>query len=82
MTDPMEYVKGGEVDVEREERLVDDLGLAMASAYAGGWFIELTWLCSHASHHAWQVNYMFEAAMFGSLLDDGSLSGKLDRAEG
>lgn len=82
VTDPMEYVAGGEVDPEREDKLVDDLGLAMASAYSKGYFIELTWLCSHASHHAWQVNGMFEAAMFGSLLDDGSLSGKLDRAEG
>ncbi|OAA54023.1 hypothetical protein ISF_08503 [Cordyceps fumosorosea ARSEF 2679] len=34
-----------------------------------------------ASHHAWQVNYLFEAAMFGSILDGGALAGKLDMAE-
>jgi hypothetical protein len=81
VTGPMEYIAGGQVDKEREDELTDKLGWMLAFAYSKGLFIELTWLCSHASHHAWQVNYMFEAAMFGSLLDDGSLGGKLDRAE-
>lgn len=79
VTGPMEYVSGGEVDQEREERLTDKLGYMLAFAYSKGLFAELTWLCSHASHHAWQVNYMFEAAMFGILLDNGALGGKLDR---
>ncbi|RDL32341.1 Uncharacterized protein BP5553_08797 [Venustampulla echinocandica] len=81
VTGPMEYVTSGQVDKEREDELVDKLGWMLAFAYSKGLFIELTWLCSHASHHAWQVNYMFEAAMFGSLLDDGALGGKLDRVE-
>jgi len=53
----------------------------MAKAYSQGLIYEMTWLLAHASHHAWQVNRLFEAAMFGSLLDDGSLRGKLDRKE-
>jgi hypothetical protein len=81
VTDPMEYVRTGEVDQKREDDLVDRLGYLLAFAYSKGLFLELTWLCSHASHHAWQVNYMFEASMFGSLLDSGALVGMLDRVE-
>jgi hypothetical protein len=43
--------------------------------------LEMVWLIAHANHHAWQVNYLFEAAMFGSILDGGKLIGKLDRKE-
>jgi hypothetical protein len=81
ITGPMEYVSGGTVDKDREDELTDKLGWMLAFAYSKGLFLELTWLISHASHHAWQINYMFEAAMFGSLLDDGALGGKLDRVE-
>lgn len=42
---------------------------------------ELAWFAAHASHHVWQVNYLFEAAMFGSIFDDGGLKGRLDRIE-
>lgn len=78
-TGPVEYIRGGVLSQEREEKLGEDLRLAMADMYALGLIDELSWLMSHAGHHAWQVNRMFEAAMFGSLLDDGGLRGKLDR---
>ncbi|KAJ5190263.1 uncharacterized protein N7498_009248 [Penicillium cinerascens] len=78
---PAEYVSRGLVDELKEKNLVDTLELAMANAYSYGLVHELRWLLAHASHHAWQVNYVFEAAMFGSLLDDGGLEGKLDRYE-
>ncbi|KAK8102432.1 hypothetical protein PG984_015578 [Apiospora sp. TS-2023a] len=52
----------------------------MAEAYHLGLVQQMAWLVSHASRHAWQVNYIMETAMFGSLLDDGGLVGKLDRA--
>lgn len=38
----------------------------------------MAWLITHAGHHAWQVNRLYEAAMYGSLLDGGGLRGKLD----
>lgn len=53
--------------------------VVLAQAYSSGMILEMTWLLAHASQHAWQVNFMMEAAMFGSLLDDGALKGKLDR---
>lgn len=53
----------------------------MAELYSRGLVLEMVWLMAHASHHAWQVNYLFEAAMFGSILDGGTLAGKLDRQE-
>lgn len=80
-TGPMQYVSGGVVDSASEEDLSERLRLAMARAYSLGLVDEMTWLLAHAGHHAWQVNRLFEAAMFGSLLDDGGLRGKLDRKE-
>lgn len=78
---PLEYVSNGIVDGDREDELGDILVKQMAHAYALGLIEEMTWLICHASHHAWQVNFLMEAAMFGSFLDDGALTGKLDRAD-
>lgn len=64
----------------RENKLIVEVQVVLAQAYSSGLILEMTWLLAHASHHAWQVNFMMEAAMFGSLLDDGALRGKLDRA--
>ncbi|XP_044946911.1 uncharacterized protein LOC123395949 [Hordeum vulgare subsp. vulgare] len=81
VTGPLEYVRQGEVDGQREEHLAESLRLQLAQLYSKGLIVEMTWLLAHASHHAWQVNYLYEAAMFGSILDGGALSGKLDRTE-
>ncbi|TQV90968.1 hypothetical protein IF1G_10203 [Cordyceps javanica] len=78
---PLDYVRAGEVDAGREEELVQASRLTMAELYSKGLVLEMVWLIAHANHHAWQVNYLFEAAMFGSILDGGTLAGKLDRAE-
>jgi hypothetical protein len=77
---PLAYAAKGVVDEAREEALIYALTTAMAQAYHDGLVLEQQWLVAHACHHAWQVNYLMEAAMFGSLLDDDSLGGKLDRA--
>ena len=29
----------------------------------------------------WQVDYLYQAAMFGGILDDGKLKGKLDQRD-
>jgi hypothetical protein len=81
VTGPMAYISGANVDQDRENELTMVLGETMASAYSLGLIHEMSWLITHANHHAWQVNHMFEAAMFGSLLDDGGLKGKLDRKD-
>jgi hypothetical protein len=81
VTGPLEYVRQGEVDEEREDYLAESIRLQMAQLFSKGLVVEMVWLIAHASHHAWQVNYLFEAAMFGSILDGGALIGKLDRAE-
>ncbi|KAF7103992.1 hypothetical protein CFC21_104921 [Triticum aestivum] len=81
VTGPLEYVRQGEVDEQREEDLAESLRLQLAQLFSKGLVVEMTWLLAHASHHAWQVNYLYEAAMFGSILDGGALTGKLDRAE-
>ncbi|CAM0948881.1 unnamed protein product [Alopecurus aequalis] len=81
VTGPLEYVRKGEVDEQHEEHLAESSRLLMAQLYSKGLVDEMAWLLAHASHHAWQVNYLFEAAMFGSLLDGGALTGKVDRAE-
>lgn len=81
VTAPVAYAAAGEVDATREDGLVEELGCVLARAFSAGLVFELSWLFSHASQHAWQVNYIMEAAMFGSLLDDGALEGKLDRVE-
>ncbi|KAF7554090.1 hypothetical protein G7Z17_g3169 [Cylindrodendrum hubeiense] len=78
---PLEYVRGGQVDGRREEDLAEGSRLRMAKLYKEGLVLEMVWLIAHANHHAWQVNYLFEAAMFGSILDGGTLAGKLDRQE-
>lgn len=82
VTGPLEYVRRGEVDEQREQHLAESSRLQMAQLFSKGIVVEMVWLIAHASHHAWQVNYLFEAAMFGSILDGGALIGKLDRAEG
>ncbi|PHH64867.1 hypothetical protein CDD81_3724 [Ophiocordyceps australis] len=81
VTGPLQYVSGGVVDAQAELDLAERLRLCMAQLYSCGLIDEMTWLLAHATHHAWQVNRLFEAAMFGSLLDDGSLQGKLDRSD-
>ncbi|KAK9439529.1 hypothetical protein VB005_07685 [Metarhizium brunneum] len=81
VTGPVRYVARGVVGPAEEEDLAERLRLSMARSYSHGLVDEMTWLIAHASHHAWQVNRLFEAAMFGSLLDDGGLRGKLDRKE-
>ncbi|VUC27858.1 unnamed protein product [Clonostachys rosea] len=79
--DPLEYVRKGEVDGSREAELEEALQLALAKTYTEGYALELCWIMAHAGHHAWQINRLYEAAMFGSLLDSEALAGKLDRAE-
>ncbi|KAK7012627.1 hypothetical protein R3P38DRAFT_3279592 [Favolaschia claudopus] len=82
VTRPLEYVRGGKIDEERERDLAEGSRLRMARALSQGMVLEVVWIVAHANHHAWQVNYLFEAAMFGSILDGGKLAGKLDRVEG
>ena len=79
--DPLKYVRGGQIDERCEHDLAEGSRLRMAELYSRGLVLEMVWLIAHASHHAWQVNYLFEAAMFGSILDGGTLAGKLDRQE-
>ena len=81
VTGPLEYVRGGQIDERREHELVEGSRLRMAELFSRGLVLEMVWLIAHANHHAWQVNYLFEAAMFGSILDGGKLAGKLDRQE-
>ncbi|PNP56735.1 hypothetical protein THARTR1_03431 [Trichoderma harzianum] len=81
VTGPLEYVRGGQVDEEREYDLAEGSRLAMADLFSRGQVLEMVWIIAHANFHAWQVNYLFEAAMFGSILDGGKLAGKLDRQE-
>ncbi|KAI9666528.1 MAG: hypothetical protein M1821_004464 [Bathelium mastoideum] len=80
-TGPIAYVERGVISKEREDELGEGLRIAMASCYEKGWIDEMAWLLAHAGQHAWQINRVFEAAMFGSLLDDGGLKGKLDRID-
>ncbi|KAK7733311.1 hypothetical protein SLS53_008208 [Cytospora paraplurivora] len=77
---PLSYARAGIVDTASEESIIRSLAAMLAQAYHDGLILEQQWLIAHACHHAWQVNYLMEAAMFGSLLDDESLSGTLDRA--
>ncbi|KAH9883973.1 hypothetical protein F4778DRAFT_576299 [Xylariomycetidae sp. FL2044] len=79
--DPLDYVRAGLITEEREDELEEALRMVMARLYSQGLVLGMVWLIAHANHHAWQVNYLFEAAMFGSLLDNGALAGKLDRQE-
>ncbi|QKX57606.1 uncharacterized protein TRUGW13939_04724 [Talaromyces rugulosus] len=76
---PVDYASRGLVDPNKENELAEGSRIAMARAYSYGLADDLAWFLAHASQHAWQVNYLFEAAMFGSLLDDGGLKGQLDR---
>lgn len=78
---PLEYVRGGRVNEKRENDIVEGSRLRMAELHSKGFVLEMVWLLAHSNHHAWQVNYLFEAAMFGSILDGGELAGKLDRQE-
>ncbi|XP_037460438.1 uncharacterized protein LOC119331383 [Triticum dicoccoides] len=81
VTGPLEYVRQGKVDEQREQHLAELSRLQMAQLFSKGLVHEMAWLLAHACHHAWQVNYLYEAAMFGSLLDGGTLIARLDRAE-
>ncbi|KAL7892191.1 hypothetical protein HDV63DRAFT_277542 [Trichoderma sp. SZMC 28014] len=81
VTGPLEYVRAGKVDEQREYELVEGSRLRMAELFSRGQVLEMVWIIAHANHHAWQVNHLFEAAMFGSILDGGKLAGKLDRAD-
>jgi len=81
-TEPLQYAADGVISNERENELADALRVALARVYSLGLVDDMAWLLAHASQHAWQVNFLMEAAMFGSLLDDGGLKGKLDRREG
>ncbi|KAN0070317.1 hypothetical protein V8E54_011898 [Elaphomyces granulatus] len=80
-TEPLRYAAEGVVSDEKENELADAIRVALARVYSLGLVDDMAWLLAHASQHAWQVNYLMEAAMFGSLLDDGGLEGKLDRRE-
>ncbi|KAH0499647.1 hypothetical protein TgHK011_006825 [Trichoderma gracile] len=81
VTEPLAYVRGGVVDEEREYEFAEGSRLTMADLFSRGQVLEMVWIIAHANHHAWQVNHLFEAAMFGSILDGGKLIGKLDRQE-
>lgn len=70
---PLNYAKGGVVDADQEEGIVQSLATALAQVYHDGLVLEEQWLIAHAHHHAWQINYLMEAAMFGGLLDDDLL---------
>lgn len=72
---PLNYAKGGVVDADREEGIVQSLATSLAQVYHDGLVLEEQWLIAHAHHHAWQINYLMEAAMFGGLLDDDRLKG-------
>ncbi|KAE8152042.1 hypothetical protein BDV25DRAFT_138306 [Aspergillus avenaceus] len=76
---PLEYVAHGIVDECQEDDLVEGSCVAMARAASHGLIEDMAWLLCHANVHALQVNRLNEAAMFGSLLDDGGLMGKMDR---
>ncbi|KAJ7626094.1 hypothetical protein FB45DRAFT_750211, partial [Roridomyces roridus] len=79
MMDPLAYARAGIVDAVWEKEFCERLGCALAETYARGLVREISWLTAHASHHCWQINYLMEAAMWGSFLDDGELNGRLDR---
>ncbi|RYP81904.1 hypothetical protein DL770_005760 [Monosporascus sp. CRB-9-2] len=74
-TGPVKYAS---TDQAREEGIAEVLNITTAKALSEGLILDLA-VGAHASHHAWQVNPLFQAAMFGSLLDRGVLRGKLDR---
>ncbi|KAG8160505.1 hypothetical protein KVR01_010041 [Diaporthe batatas] len=74
---PVNYAKGGIVDADREEGIVQSLATALAQVYHDGLVLEEQWLIAHAHHHAWQINYLMEAAMFGGLLDGDRLTGNV-----
>lgn len=75
---PLNYAKGGIVDADREEGIVQSLATALAQVYHDGLVLEEQWLIAHAHHHAWQINYLMEAAMFGGLLDGDRLTGNVE----
>ncbi|KAF7361633.1 hypothetical protein MVEN_00506600 [Mycena venus] len=82
VTQPLAYVWAETVDPVWEEDFCKRLACALAETYAHRLVCEMVWLSAHATHHSWQVNYLMEAAMWGSFLDDGRLNGRLDRFEG
>ncbi|KAK4208313.1 hypothetical protein QBC37DRAFT_79666 [Rhypophila decipiens] len=81
VTRPTEYARAGVVSLACEEGIYQDVRLALAKTYALGLVDDLAFVIAHVSQHAWQVNRLYEAAMFGSFLDDGALRGRLDRTD-
>ncbi|KAK3390685.1 hypothetical protein B0H63DRAFT_390433 [Podospora didyma] len=81
VTEPHEYARAGLISLGREQAIYQAVRVAIAKTYALGLVDDLAFVIAHASQHAWQVNRLLEAAMFGSFLDDCSLSGRLDRTE-
>lgn len=77
----LQYITVGTVSEIEEEAIAEELRVGMSVMYSHGLVEDLAWLVAHASHHGWQVNRLFEAAMWGSLLDDGQMKGRLDRKE-
>ncbi|KAL4731839.1 hypothetical protein ACLX1H_000832 [Fusarium chlamydosporum] len=63
VTGPLEYVRGGKINEATELELAEGSRLRMAKLFAKGRVLEMVWLIAHANHHAWQVNYLFEAAI-------------------
>ncbi|KAL6698166.1 hypothetical protein J3F84DRAFT_346531 [Trichoderma pleuroticola] len=41
----------------------------MADLFSRSQVLEMVWIIAHANFDAWQVDYLFEAAMFGSILN-------------
>ncbi|KAL6802664.1 hypothetical protein GGI42DRAFT_353777 [Trichoderma sp. SZMC 28013] len=60
---------GGQVGEEREYDLAEGSRLAMADLFSRGQVLEMIWIIAHAKFHAWQVDYLFEEAIFGSIQD-------------
>lgn len=81
VTDPLAYAKAGIPDDREEDKLIRAVQELQAECWHEGLVWEIGWISCHASLHAWQVNFLMEAAMWGSFLDDGALAGKLDRAD-
>ncbi|KAM7195408.1 hypothetical protein V8F33_006749 [Rhypophila sp. PSN 637] len=81
VTRPTEYARAGVVSLACEEGIYQDVRVALAKTYALGLVDDLAFVIAHVSQHAWQVNRLYEAAMFGSFLDDGALRGRLDQTD-
>jgi hypothetical protein len=81
LTDLWWLLLTGLVCSDREKEYTERLAVCLAKCYSLELVDEISWILAHVNQHTWQVNYLFEAAMFGSLLNDSSLKGRLDRHE-